>query len=47
MQHKSQLLPMSSECWCAGEAAAVLMASTAHVHASNSQAFHERVWRMS
>ena len=47
MQHKSQLLPMSSECRCAGEAAAVLIASTAHVHASNSQAFHGRVWHMS
>ena len=47
MQHKSQSLPMSSEWRCAGEAAAVLMASTAHAHASNRKAFHGRLWHMS
>ena len=47
MQHKSQLLPMSSGWRCAGEAAAVPMASTVHAHASNSQPFHKRLWHMS
>jgi len=40
------LLPMTSVCWCAGDTAAVLTISTAHIATNIRAAFQMRPWHM-
>jgi len=40
------LLPMTSVCWCAGEAAAVLTINTAYIATNIRAAFQIRPWHM-